>query len=59
MFAGAQYERDWTWSAFCGVVERGKVLSLRWIMMLVSFGRREPHEMVTREGGLGAVNSAP
>ena len=29
--------------------------NLRWMMRFVEVGRREPEEMVTREGGLGAV----
>jgi hypothetical protein len=29
------------------------------MIMLMSLGSKEPQEMVTREGGLGAVNSAP
>lgn len=31
----------------------------RWIVREVDDGRRVPQEMVTRDGGLGAVNREP
>jgi hypothetical protein len=41
------------------VLFAGLMKGKRWIRMLTSFGRRLPHEMVTREGGLGFVKSLP
>jgi hypothetical protein len=32
---------------------------VRWIIRFVEAGRREPLEMVTRTGGLGAVKREP
>lgn len=50
MFAGAQYERDWTWRP---LRERAALAILRCKMMLMPVGMAGPQEIVTREGGLG------
>jgi len=58
MFAGAQYERDWTCNAFFGSdLEVG--WTLRCMIMLVFSGNVSPHAIVTRAGGFGFGNSAP
>ena len=56
MFAGAQYDRDWTWRP---LRRRDGRETLRCKMMLMPVGMAGPQEIVTREGGLGWVKREP
>src|SRR5436190_25726 len=55
MFAGAQYDRDWTWRP-C-LVSRGAISRTKDTIMSTSVGRLSPHATVTLAGGLGLLNS--